>query len=111
MADYRTRLGQVISEVRVLSGLTQAQMAARIQRSEPTISRWEGGKTIPSALDIRAICEGLDLPPDLLIFPPDEAVSPVQLRLRRAVAEGVRSAEAPAGAVGALPDDKRRRPR
>lgn len=92
--QYRIRLGQVIAEVRISAGMTQSELAARISRSEPTISRWEGGKTIPSAVDIRVLCEALGLPPDLFIFPPEAPVSPVQLRMRQAVAEGVRRAGA-----------------
>ena len=111
MDERRARVGQVIAEIRVLSGLTQADLAKRIQRSEPTVSRWENGKTIPSVLDIRALCDALRVPPDLLVYPPAAPVSPVQLRLRQAVTEGVRQAEAPPLTVVPLPADKRKRPR
>jgi transcriptional regulator with XRE-family HTH domain len=109
--DYEARLGRVISELRVLSGMTQAEFARRVHRSEPTISRWEGGRTIPSAVDIRAICLALDVPPDLLILPPNEALSPVEIRLRRAAAEGIRAATSPDAPDAPTPSDRRRLPR
>jgi transcriptional regulator with XRE-family HTH domain len=95
---YRERLGQVIAEVRALEHVTQQELAERIGRTPAAVSRWENGHTLPTAYDLRRISEALVMPPDLLLFPPAQQVSAVELALRQAVqaGQGKPGAHAPA---------------
>lgn len=50
--DLRRRCGAILKELREGANLTQAQLAEMIGRSQPTLYKWENGKTEPS-LDVR----------------------------------------------------------
>lgn len=101
-SDYKARLGAVIVQLRGLrGGMSQAELAVAIHRSEPTLSRWELGKSQPSAYDLTQLARVLDAPPELLLDPPEKAVSPVALALA-----ALRSAEAGAAIAGSpTPED------
>lgn len=79
--DYRRRLGAAIVEVRGIRNVSQATLAELVHRSEAAISRWETGKATPSAYDLRKLCDALDVPPDVFVFPPETTVSPIARRL------------------------------
>jgi transcriptional regulator with XRE-family HTH domain len=75
--EYRRLLGQAIVELRRAAGMSQAELADAVERSEAAVSRWETGKATPSAFDVRRIAQasGLDEGDvDLLIFPPETPV-------------------------------------
>jgi transcriptional regulator with XRE-family HTH domain len=91
--NYLQRLGQTISEVRILAGLSQDQLATKLGRSAAALSRWENGKVAPSAWDLRRLADLLDVPADLLLYPPERPPSPVEIRLQQAVRDGAREQE------------------
>lgn len=79
--DYKRRLGAVIVELRGMRRMSQATLAERVGRSEPTVSRWETGKSQPEAFDLHKLAGILEAPAELLLDPPERPVSPVALRL------------------------------
>lgn len=48
-----------ICDIRTQRGLTQADLATAMERSERTIRRWEQGQTSPSIKDINALADAL----------------------------------------------------
>ncbi|NJL80003.1 MAG: helix-turn-helix transcriptional regulator [Richelia sp. RM2_1_2] len=48
-------VGKLIRELRLLTGLTQEQFAARLGVTYPTINRWENGRSKPSPLALEKI--------------------------------------------------------
>lgn len=82
-AAFRSRLGRAIARTRSLRGLTQAQLARRIGRSEAAISRWEQGHSPPDAFDVHRLCVALNAPAELFIHPPALEADPVERILRR----------------------------
>lgn len=90
---YRRLLGAAIVQLRAIAGISQAELAEGINRSEAAVSRWETGKATPSAWDLREIARVVELEDDqldVLLRPPTGPVSPVAERLARAVAAGAR---------------------
>lgn len=99
-ADYRRRLGAAIVEVRGIRDISQATLAEKVNRSEAAVSRWETGKATPSAFDLVRLCEVLDVPPDVLVFPPEAEVSPIARRLLSSVEGAARRGLGGAGRRG-----------
>lgn len=52
------QIAQFIRELRILTGLTQEQFAARLGVTYSSVSRWERGRGIPSPLAMQKI-EGI----------------------------------------------------
>lgn len=46
------RLGSMLLRLRLASGITQAQVATAMGVTKMTISNWEAGKFVPSALQL-----------------------------------------------------------
>lgn len=98
-AEYRKLLGAAIVQLRALRGLSQAELAEAIERSEAAVSRWETGKATPTAWDLREIARVAKLEDDqldLLIRPPKGPISPVAQRLAQAGAAGASAGQAAA---------------
>jgi transcriptional regulator with XRE-family HTH domain len=57
-----TITGKQIKEARIQAGLTQKEVADRLSVSQPTITNWEQGRTVPSAEKAKALTKFLDLP-------------------------------------------------
>lgn len=98
--EYRRLLGAAIVQLRAIAGISQAQLAERINRSEAALSRWETGKATPSAWDLREIARVVELEDDqldVLLRPPKGPISPVAVRLARQVEVGARMDRARAG--------------
>jgi putative transcriptional regulator len=55
LIDDQPKVGQLIREIRLLTGLTQEQFAAFIGVTYSTINRWENGRNKPSPIAIRQI--------------------------------------------------------
>ena len=53
--------GAVIKGLRERKGLTQAQLAARLQVSDKAVSRWETAKGYPDITLIEPLAQALDL--------------------------------------------------
>lgn len=97
---YQRMLGSAIVELRVLRGVSQAELAEALDRSEAAVSRWETGKVTPTAYDLRRLSEVLEVPAEWLAFPPDWSppVSPLAERFQALLIE----AQAKQGAAGAV---------
>lgn len=48
-------VGKLIRELRLLTGLTQEQFAAKLGVTYPTINRWENGRSKPSPMAMKLI--------------------------------------------------------
>lgn len=55
----KPQIGKLIHELRLLTGLTQEQFAARLGVTYSSVSRWERGLSIPSPLAMQKIEEML----------------------------------------------------
>ncbi|NEU71707.1 helix-turn-helix transcriptional regulator [Hassallia byssoidea VB512170] len=49
------KVGKLIRELRLLTGLTQEQFAAVLGVTYPTVNRWENGRAKPSPLGMQKI--------------------------------------------------------
>jgi transcriptional regulator with XRE-family HTH domain len=69
----KRKLGRNIRQARSRLGLTQEQMAERIDMAPEVYGRMERGLLVPRLERFVAICRVLGEAPDRLIFPPDGA--------------------------------------
>jgi len=59
---YVKRVGRRIAEERKRQGLSQQQLAHRMDVSEHLISRWETGNQMPSRSSLQALEQALEVP-------------------------------------------------
>ncbi len=62
MSDVEKRIGGKITEIRLTHGLTQAQLAEKVNISPESVSRMERGVTFPSLITIENIAATLNVP-------------------------------------------------
>ena len=55
------KIGRFIAECRRLQGLTQAQLAEKLNITDRAVSKWETGRSMPDAALMLALCEILDI--------------------------------------------------
>lgn len=55
------KFGKKIKEIRELKGLTQAQLAHKINKDRESIARLERGGINPTYLYLMEVCEGLEI--------------------------------------------------
>jgi len=55
------KLGEKIKKQRKLSGLTQSQLAAKVDKDQQSIQRLEKGRVNPSYFYLLEICKGLGI--------------------------------------------------
>lgn len=60
-------LGANIKRVRKGAGVTQKELAERLQVYQKDISRWENNELTPSALTLAKICKELDASADEIL--------------------------------------------
>ena len=60
-------LGENIKTARKAAGVTQKELAERLQVYQKDISRWETGVRTPSAEYIIQLCKALDISADYLL--------------------------------------------
>lgn len=53
----RDRLVTLLREMRIEAGLTQADLAARIEKDQAYVSRYESGQRRLDVLEVREICQ------------------------------------------------------
>jgi transcriptional regulator with XRE-family HTH domain len=53
----RTRLMTLLREMRVEAGLSQTDLAVRIKKDQPYVSRYESGQRRLDVLEVREICQ------------------------------------------------------
>lgn len=110
-AAYLKRLGEVIVEIRVIRGISQARLAAEVNKSEAALSRWENGKAAPEATDMRRIRAALGMPSRWFFEPPETTVTPGLLDVAETVEEGLLDGLLEAGGRSRLrPSSRRLRP-
>ena len=66
------RIGANIAAWRKRLGLTQAQLAAKLNYSDKAVSKWERGESIPDVLTLMQLAQCLDTTVDTLLADPDE---------------------------------------
>jgi len=80
-----SRIGERFAELRRDRGLTQDQLAERLQVERETVSRFERGVTDPSMTKVLEICEVLEVPVASLITRISANVSDYRVRIEAAL--------------------------
>jgi transcriptional regulator with XRE-family HTH domain len=57
----RGRLVSILREMRIEAGLTQVDLAARIERDQAYVSRYESGQRRLDVLEVREICQAIGI--------------------------------------------------
>jgi Helix-turn-helix. len=57
----RDRLVSLLREMRIESGLTQVDLAARIEKDQAYVSRYESGQRRLDMLEVREICQAIGI--------------------------------------------------
>ena len=66
MEDLAIEIGTMVTELRIIRGITQDELAKRVGTKQPSIARLENGSTLPSLRFLYKIARALDthlLPP------------------------------------------------
>lgn len=57
----RSRLVSILREMRIEAGLTQTDLAARIEKDQVYVSRYESGQRRLDVLEVREICQAIGI--------------------------------------------------
>jgi transcriptional regulator with XRE-family HTH domain len=57
----RDRMTDLLREVRLETGLTQVELAARIEKDQAYVSRYESGQRRLDVLEVREICQAIGI--------------------------------------------------
>ncbi len=57
----RSRLVSLLREIRVEAGLTQMDVAVRIERDQTFVSKYESGQRRLDVLEVREICQAIGI--------------------------------------------------
>lgn len=57
----RNRMTELLREVRLETGLTQVELAARIEKDQAYVSRYESGQRRLDVLEVREICQAIGI--------------------------------------------------
>jgi transcriptional regulator with XRE-family HTH domain len=55
----RSRLVSLLHEIRIEAGLTQMEVAVRIERDQTFVSKYESGQRRLDVLEVREICQAI----------------------------------------------------
>ena len=61
------KIGQFIKKLRKEKGLTQSQLAEKLNISFQSVSKWETGETLPDTNILLSLCDELDTTADTLL--------------------------------------------
>lgn len=75
-AEYE-RVGHVLRQLRFEAGLTQVEMAERLQVTQSYISKYENGERRLDVIELRHIVDALRVPPGVVL----ERIDPSWLRM------------------------------
>lgn len=64
----QVKIGSFIKEIRKEKGLTQEQLAEKLDVSQKSVSRWETGKTMPDLSLYEPLCEVLGIQVSELLY-------------------------------------------
>ena len=79
-----TQLGQSIAKNRIIKNESQQALATALGVSADTVSHWERGQTMPSAITLCAIAEHFDVPVSELYYgAKDDEPSPVVINVKK----------------------------
>lgn len=81
MADLKAVVGYNLRRLRKRSGLSQAELADRVERSINVVGRIERGETAPSLETIERFCEALETTPSELFLTDGVELSDLHGRL------------------------------
>lgn len=70
-----------IREIRIKAGLTQAQLATKVNVVTQTVGNWERGETEPNVAQVWDCAEALGCTPNDILGWKKETLSPDELRL------------------------------
>lgn len=99
----------LLKEARLRAGLTQAELARRVKRSQSQIARWERGDVKPSLETLRGLIRACGLELGFRIANYDDSyVSLINEQLARSPAERLRHMQDAAAQLLALSDRARR---
>jgi transcriptional regulator with XRE-family HTH domain len=62
------RWGAIIRERRELLGMSQYQLADKLDCRQSAVSGWERGRRIPSRRNLALLCDVLGLPPTVFVY-------------------------------------------
>ncbi len=68
-ADHELGPGYQIARLRIMRGLTQAQLAELVGTKQPSIARLESGETLPSLAFLEKVASALDARLEINIVP------------------------------------------
>ena len=57
----RNRMTDLLREVRLEAGVTQVELAARIEKDQAYVSRYESGQRRLAVLEVREICQAIEI--------------------------------------------------
>jgi transcriptional regulator with XRE-family HTH domain len=57
----RNRMTDLLREVRLETGLTQVELASRIEKDQAYVSRYESGQRRLDVLEVREICQAIGI--------------------------------------------------
>jgi len=69
MESRRFELGYQIARLRLLRGMTQAELADKVGTRQPSIARLENGNSMPSLSFLERIAKALDAEVEIKIIP------------------------------------------
>ena len=72
MKDVKPIVAENLTNLRKSRGLTQAQLAQRLDYSDKAVSRWEHGDTLPDINVLYQLCEFYGVTMDYLVHPDNE---------------------------------------
>ena len=83
-ADIKARLAFAIRSAREQVGLSRPQLGAMVGVGRGAVLAWEKGDSVPSLLNLGALCDALQVDADLFAHPPEIPENPVaRYRLER----------------------------
>jgi transcriptional regulator with XRE-family HTH domain len=62
----RLDAGALIREARILAGLSQAELARRVETHQPVVSRWERGEEVPRLETLARVLQACGFEADLV---------------------------------------------
>jgi transcriptional regulator with XRE-family HTH domain len=64
--------GHQVARLRILRGLTQAQLAALVSTQQPSIARLENGETVPNITFLERVAAALNARLEIRLVPEDQ---------------------------------------
>ena len=70
------KLASTLIQLRLSKGLTQEQLAEKLQTKQSSIARLESGESLPSLSTVRRVAEALDAELDIVVRPKKQSSAP-----------------------------------